>query len=210
MRSELTEPAEEEVFLPYLQNKDYLQGKSSAFGYLTLVVRTTGDPSAIAAAVKAQVVSLDKNVAVSEVQTMEEVVAQATAAPRFYLLLMGTFAFVALSLAAVGIYGVMSYSVSRRSHEIGVRMAIGAQQSDVMSLILRQGMTLVVIGLGVGVVTALACTNLMSGLLFGVKANDPLTFCMTVLVLLLIAVVANYIPARRATRVNPIIALRHE
>ena len=210
VRADWTEAPEEEVFVPYRQNHEYQESKNGAFSYLTLVVRTTGDPAALAPALQREVASLDKAVTVSELQTMEEVVAHSTAEPRFYLLLMGTFAVVALSLAAVGIYGVMSYSVSRRGHEIGVRMAVGAQRSDVLRLIVRQGMTLVIIGLAVGAVAALACTRLMAGLLFGVRPNDPFTFAATILVLMGIALIANLIPARRATKVDPMVALRHE
>jgi putative ABC transport system permease protein len=141
---------------------------------------------------------------------MEQVVTQANARPRFYLLLLGTFAAVALILAAVGIYGVISYSVSRRRHEIGLRMALGAGQRDVLRLVVRQGMRVALAGAGAGLAGALLLTRLMSTLLYGVGSTDPLTFSLVTLVLTAVALVASYIPARRATRIDPLVALRHD
>jgi putative ABC transport system permease protein len=141
---------------------------------------------------------------------MEQVVEDSTAQPRFYLLLLATFAAVALVLAAVGIYGVMSYSVSRRIHEIGIRMALGAERRDVLRLIVRQGMLLALVGAAAGLLGALGLTRLMASLLYGVQPNDPATFLTVTIVLCLVALAANYIPARRATKIDPMVALRYE
>jgi putative ABC transport system permease protein len=141
---------------------------------------------------------------------MEQVVTKATGESRFYLTLLGAFAGVALVLAAVGIYGVMSYSVSRRIHEIGIRMALGAQREHVLRLVVWHGVALAIAGIAVGLAGALALTRLMSGLLYGTKPADPATFVASVLVLGLVAIVSSYIPARRAAKVEPMVALRYE
>ena len=210
VRSNWVNPAEEELFVPYLQSKNYLQNPSGPFAYLTLVVRTTGDPASLSTEVQAAVHSIDRNVPISEVQTMEQVVTKATGESRFYLTLLGAFAGVALVLAAVGIYGVMSYSVSRRIHEIGIRMALGAQREHVLRLVVWHGVALAIAGIAVGLAGALALTRLMSGLLYGTKPADPATFVASVLVLGLVAIVSSYIPARRAAKVEPMVALRYE
>ena len=210
VRSNWVNPAEEELFVPYLQSKNYLQNPSGPFAYLTLVVRTTGDPASLATEVQAAIHSIDRNVPISELQTMEQVVTKATGESRFYLTLLGAFACVALVLAAVGIYGVMSYSVSRRIHEIGIRMALGAQREHVLRLVVWHGVTLAIAGIAVGLAGALALTRLMSGLLYGTKPADPATFVASVLVLGLVAIVSSYIPARRAAKVEPMVALRYE
>jgi putative ABC transport system permease protein len=210
VRGEWTAPPEEEMFLPYLQSSKYLDDPASHFSYLTLVARTTGDPAALAPLVRDAVRALDKNIVLSEVQTMDQVVAEATAEPRFYVLLLGGFAAVALILAAVGIYGVMSYSVSRRTQEIGIRIALGAQTGDVVKMVVRQGSLLALVGVGVGLMVALALTRLMSGLLYGIQPSDPITFVAVALGLSAVAIVACYVPARRAARVDPMIALRYE
>jgi putative ABC transport system permease protein len=204
------EPVEDEVYLPYLQNRQYLETSSSAYAYLTLVVRTSGDPGALAPAIQSEVRSLDENVTVSQIQTMEQVVSDSTAQPRFYLVLLGTFGIVALILAAVGIYGVMSYSVSRRTHEIGIRMALGAGEGNVLKLVTGQGMLLALMGAAAGLAGALLLTRLMSSLLYGVRPTDALTFVAVSLLLVSVAILGSYIPARRATKVDPMVALRHE
>jgi putative ABC transport system permease protein len=144
------------------------------------------------------------------VQTMSAVVAQATAEPRFYVVLLAAFAAIAVVLAAVGIYGVMSYSVSRRTHEIGIRIALGAEPSTVLRFIVRQGMTLAFIGATAGLVAAFALTRLMHGLLYGVGATDPTTFVAVTAALCAVALAASYLPARRATRIDPLVALRSD
>jgi len=141
---------------------------------------------------------------------MDQVVTKATGESRFYLTLLGAFACVALVLAAVGIYGVMSYSVSRRIHEMGIRMALGAQREDVLKLVVWHGVVLAIAGIAVGMAGALALTRLMSGLLYATKPADPATFAAAVVVLGLVAIVSSYIPARRAAKVDPMTALRYE
>jgi putative ABC transport system permease protein len=141
---------------------------------------------------------------------MERLVSDSVARPRFNTVLLAAFAALALALAAVGIYGVIAYSVSRRAQEIGVRMALGARKSDVIRLVLKQGMTPTIVGAALGLVGAWAATRLMSGLLFEVSATDPVTFAVITLTLMTVALLACYIPARRATKVDPMVALRTE
>jgi predicted permease len=210
VRGSWVSPPAEEVFLPYLQNRDYLNAPSAPFAYLTMVVRTDRDPAAFAPDIRQAIHSIDRNIPVSDIQTMGHVVAEATGQSRFYLILLGAFATVALVLAGVGIYGVMSYSVSRRTHEIGIRMALGAQGRDVLKLVVFQGIVHALAGVAAGLAGALALSRLMTGLLFGTRPNDPATFAAVVLVLSGVAVAASYMPARRATKVDPIVALRYE
>jgi putative ABC transport system permease protein len=207
---EWAETPDDEVYLPYLQSKQYLEATSGAFSYLTFAVRTSGNPSGMASAVRNAVWSLDRSVAVSQLQTMDRVVSTATVQPHFYFLLLGTFAVVAMILAAVGIYGVMSYSVSNRAHEIAIRMALGANQGEVLRLVTRQGMSLAICGAVLGLAGALLLTRLMSSLLYGVRPTDPLTFVAVSLLLMIAAFLASYIPARRATKVDPVECLRYE
>ncbi|HEX6185782.1 MAG TPA: ABC transporter permease, partial [Pyrinomonadaceae bacterium] len=175
-----------------------------------LVVSTEGDPLTLAGAVRSAVWEVDKDQPVSDVQPMEVVLSESLARQRFSMLLLGIFAGVALVLAAVGLYGVMSYTVAQRTREIGLRMALGAQKGDVLRLVVGQGLKLVLVGVVLGLVASVALTRVMTSLLFGVTATDPATLVTISLVLIAVAALASYIPARRATRVDPLIALRYE
>lgn len=205
---------EPEVYLAAFQNHDFLGDSGSEVAshvsYITLVARAAGDPAALAPAIKDTIWTFDRNLAISEVLTMDGVIATANARPRFEMLLLSIFAAVALVLATVGIYGVMSYSVSRRTQEIGVRMSLGASPSGVLLLVVRQGMMLALAGSIAGIVGALLLSRLMTKLLYGVQPTDPFTFAGVAAVLGLVAVLACYIPARRAMRVDPMLALRYE
>ncbi len=175
-----------------------------------LVVKTDVDPASMATTVRKAVWDIDKDQPVSNIRTMEEIFADSIARQRFSMLLLAIFAGVALVLAGVGIYGVMSYSVAQRTREIGIRMALGAQTGAVLKLAVGYGMKLVIVGIVVGLIAAFALTRVMLTLLFGVTATDPTTFTLISLLLVLVAALASYIPARRATKVDPMIALRYE
>jgi predicted permease len=177
---------------------------------LYYVLRTTNEPLSQTSALRGAVASLDPKLAVSSVQTMQERTSQSIGQERFTLLLFGLFAGLALVLAAAGTYGVMSYSVAQRTHEIGIRMALGAQMKNVLGQVLKEGMTLVLLGTAIGAGAAFALTGLMEKLLFGVKASDPWTFVGVAILLGVVALLACWIPARRATKVDPMIALRYE
>jgi putative ABC transport system permease protein len=175
-----------------------------------VVVRSSLSASSVAAGIRQAVHSIDKNLPVTDVESFRDAVGASVTQERFRTLLLSSFSGIALILAAVGIFGVISYSASQRTHEIGIRMALGAQQRDVLRLILGQGAKLALLGLGAGAVAALLLTRLMTSLLYGVSATDPLTFGAVAIVLLGVAVTACYVPARRAMRVDPMVALRHE
>ena len=175
-----------------------------------VVVRTSVDPLSLSSAVRKTVWEMDKDQPVSDIRSMEEIVSTAVARQRFSMLLLGVFASLALVLAAVGIYGVMSYSVAQRTREIGIRMALGAQRSDVLKMAVGQGFKLVLIGVAIGLAAAFVLTRVMASLLFGVSATDPVTFVTISLVLMSVAVLASYIPALRASRIDPMEALRHQ
>ena len=179
-------------------------------GWMNVVVRTQGDPASLTGAIRKEVQAIDPDQPIAAMRTMNEWMDTSVSGPRYRTALLALFAFVALILASTGIYGVMSYSVSQRTHEIGVRMALGAKHSDVLKLVVRQGMTLVVVGVGIGIVGAIALTRVMSSLLFGVSAKDPFTFVAVGALLTVVAFVACYLPARRATKVDPLVALRYE
>jgi predicted permease len=177
---------------------------------VAVVLRTEGDPTAVMGAVRRAVERIDSREVIYNVQTMEEVVSNSFAARRLSMILLGVFAALALVLACIGIYGVISYLVGQRTHEIGVRMALGAERGDVLRLVIGHGARMALIGVAIGIVAALGLTRLMANQLFGVSAHDPLTFAGVAMLLVIVAVAACYIPARRAMRVDPMIALRHE
>ncbi len=179
-------------------------------GGTNLAIRTKGDPLSVVAGVRKEVQALDPDQPIAAVKTMNEWVATSTAAPRYRTTLLALFAALAMILAATGIYGVMSYSVAQRTHEIGVRMAMGARQFDVLKMVVRQGMILALVGVVLGLGGAYALTRVMSTLLFGVTAKDPVTFGAVAALLIAVAFIACFVPARRATKVDPLVALRYE
>ena len=173
-------------------------------------VRTTGKPEPVIATVRSHVQSLDTNLALTNWNTIGELLDQGLWAPRMGAALLAVFGGVALILAVVGVYGVLSYSVNQQTREIGIRMAMGAQTTSVLSLVVKQGMRLAIIGLVLGLVVAFAAMRVLSSLLFGVSAHDPLIFGGVTLILATAAILACYIPARRAAHVDPLVALRYE
>ena len=197
----LAEESGAELYVPHSQKQ---------WGTLTLVARTSSDPVSIVSAVRSEVAALDQDLPLYSVATLEEYVAASLAQQRFQTLLLTLFAMVALILTAVGLYGVVSYSVAQRTREIGIRMALGARMTDVLKLIMKGGMALALTGVGLGLVGALALTRFIASLLFGVSATDAATFITVPVVLLAVALFACYLPARRATRVDPLVALRYE
>jgi putative ABC transport system permease protein len=188
----------------------YLPAAQAPLADMTLLVRTTNDPKSIIAAVRQTVWSIDPNQPIANVDTLEQIVSDSIAQPRLNMVLMMLFGGLALLLSAVGIYGLLSYAVTQRTQELGIRMALGANVGDVLKLVLKQGMLLAVIGEAIGLAAALALTRLMRGLLFGVTPTDTGIFAGVVAVLTLTALLACYLPARRATKVDPLVALRYE
>jgi putative ABC transport system permease protein len=204
----LDEEARAEIYRPWLQ----MDSKSAAdiARVMDMIVKTSDKPESLVAAIKREVQILDPEQPLGNVRTLESLLAQSVAPRRFSLLMLGVFALVALLLGAVGLYGVMSYAVTQRTREIGIRMALGAQKSDVLKLIIRQGLMLSLGGVLVGLAASFALTRLMDSLLFGVSATDPATFALISLLLTVVAFAACYIPARRAANIDPGIALRYE
>ncbi|HEV2828799.1 MAG TPA: ABC transporter permease [Pyrinomonadaceae bacterium] len=198
---ELREPPMPEFYLSALQD---------SFRNMFVVVRTSVEPTSVAASVRQIAAEVDKSAAVSDVKTMETIVNEAVTQPRFNFFLLGLFSGIALLLSAAGIYGVTAYSVTQRTHEFGIRMALGAQVGDVLRMILKQGMLLISIGIAVGLVASFALTRLLRTLLYGVSVTDPGTFVVITLLLMFVALLACYLPARRATKVDPLTALRYE
>jgi predicted lysophospholipase L1 biosynthesis ABC-type transport system permease subunit len=177
---------------------------------INLLTRTDVEPTSLAGAVRGQIAALNKDQAVFNVRTMEQIVSQSVAPRRFSMLLLAVFAVVALALAIIGIYGMLSYAVAQRTREIGLRMTLGAQRTDVMRLVIGHGMKLAIAGVVLGLIASFALTRTMKNLLFGVSATDPITFVSITVLLAVVAFVACWIPARRATKVDPIVALRYE
>jgi predicted permease len=199
-----------EIYVPFQQSGVFYTGTARHLAAMTVVVRTTVEPQSLAMATQETVRGLDRSLPVSNVTSMEQVVADTLWQPRFNLQLIGLFAGVALVMAAVGLYGVMSYMVAQRTQEVGLRMALGAQQRDVMKLVVGQGMKLALLGVGLGLLASGFLTRLMANLLFEVSATDYPTFTVVAILLTFIALAACWIPARRATKVDPMIALRYE
>ena len=200
----LDQPEEPALYTPYPQS-----GRAWK-RWMNLAIRSQGDAAAITQEVKSRVWKVDAQIPLTKTRTMAEVMSASVEARRFNMLLLGIFAAVAMLLAAVGIYGVMAYAVTQRTHEIGVRIALGAKPRDVIGMVVRRGMRLTLIGAAAGLALSFALTRLMSTLLFGVGATDPLTFALVSLLLAGVAMLACYIPARRAAKVDPMIALRCE
>ncbi len=207
-QSGLNEEGRAQIYRPWTQITP--QGREDYLRATDMIVKTSVDPVGLIGAIKREIRLIDKDQPIAHVRTLDDKLSESIAPQRFTLLLLGIFALIAMSLASAGIYGVMSYAVTQRTHEIGVRMALGARQLDVLKLIVRQGMSLVLIGVGLGLAGAFATTRLMTSLLFDVSAKDPVTFAVVTAVLTIVALVACYIPARRATKVDPLVALRYE
>jgi putative ABC transport system permease protein len=196
----LNVPPNPEIYLSQLQ-----EPQSS----LAVMARTTGDPLQLAAAAREQVKAIDKDLPVT-VTTMDQIFSESVAGQRFNTSLLGIFAAVALLLAMIGVFGVINYSVAQRTREIGIRIALGAQRGDVFRIVVGQGLVLALVGIALGAVGAFALTRLISGLLFGVSPTDGPTFVMVSLIVTVVAFLACYLPARRATKVDPLVALRYE
>jgi len=201
----LDEPVKAEMYFPYQQQAPY-----DFYIPRDLVIRTTGDTSSVVASVRQIVHEVDPDQPISNIATMSDVLGEEAASRRTGMIMLVAFAGLALLLASLGIYGVLAYFVTQHTNEIGVRMAVGASPFNILGLVVKKGMGLTLFGVGIGLAVSFALTRLMSSLLFGVNASDPLTFVSVPLVLALVAFVACLIPARRAMKVNPVIALRYE
>jgi putative ABC transport system permease protein len=199
-KESLDKEAGDQMYVPYAQDPTW--------GSLSLVVRANGEPTALAGSVREAIRSVDKAVPIYNLKTLNDVVSVSAAPRRLPMLLLSAFAGVAMLLAMLGIYGVTSYYVTQRTHEIGVRMALGAQIGDVLKLVLSRAMVLAVIGIVIGIAGAVALTRYLTSLLFGVKPIDVVTFVGVAVILALVVLVACLVPARRATRIDPLEALR--
>jgi len=192
------------VYLPYLQNRPALPAEMS------FVARTVGDPNASIAAIRQAAQSIDRNLPLFNVRTQSELIARSFVKARLFATLSSFFGLLALALISIGLYGVMSYTVARRTHEIGIRMALGAQSGNVLRMVMGESLLLVSLGLAIGLAAALATTRLIAGMLFGLTPTDPMTIALATLLLLAVAALAGWLPARRAARVDPMVALRRE
>jgi putative ABC transport system permease protein len=197
----LDAPALLQTYEPYLQKPDT---------FMTLVVRTSVDPASVTGAIRQAVLEIEKDQPISESKTLEQLFSESVSRQRFAMLLLAVFAGIAMVLAAVGIYGVLSYSVAQRTHEIGIRMALGARVTDVLRLVVGRAVALTLIGVALGLGGSFLITRVMSTLLFGVTATDPFTFIAIPILLTLVSLLASYVPSRRATRVDPTVALGYE
>lgn len=199
--SALTVDPRPEMYVPFYQN---------ASRDMTFVIRTQSDPKSMTSAVREQIYGIDKDQPVYNVKAMEEIVSGSAFLNRFSMSLLGIFAALALILSAIGIYSLIAYSVTQRTHEIGIRMALGARPRDVLALFVKQGLVLALIGVVIGALVAFGTTRFLSSLLFGVSTSDVTTFAVTAVLLVLVVLVASYFPARKATKVDPMIAFRSE
>ena len=207
----LTEELRPEMYVPFAQQpRIYPSALDRIRLTLSFVVRAASNPTGLSAAVRRAAREVDPDQPVYKIASMEQFLANPVSGPRFYTSLLAVFSVLGLALAVVGIYGVTSYSVAQRTHEIGVRRAMGAQNSDVLKLVVRQGMILTLIGLVLGLAGAVAATRVLASQLYGVKPTAPATFAGVALLFAAVALAASYIPAHRATHVDPIIALRYE
>jgi predicted lysophospholipase L1 biosynthesis ABC-type transport system permease subunit len=202
----VTATVNEKFFVPHKQWPLVTRG-GDPIRSVFVVARTTGDPMSVVGAVRSELRQMDASVPVANVRSMNEVVAASLATPRLTGFLLGAFAAIALALAAVGIYGLLAYLVSQRTQEIGLRLALGADRSQVLGMVMRQGLSLAAAGIVIGVMGAFALTRMMQSLLYEVRPNDPFTFVAVPAVLLLVALAASFLPARRATKVSPTTAL---
>jgi predicted permease len=198
------------IYCPQTQTSDADTVAANVYEPIRWVVRTRVAPLSLSAEIQRQLRIASGGLPVAHIRSMEQVMAQSTARTNFNMMVLSIFAGVAMLLAAIGVYGVMSYAVGQRVHEIGIRMALGARADDVLSLVLRQGLSLSLTGVAVGLVGAWWLTGAMKSLLFGVRPNDPLTFATVAVLLLAVAAAATFVPARRATRIDPVVALKYE
>jgi predicted lysophospholipase L1 biosynthesis ABC-type transport system permease subunit len=207
-----------EIFVDYRQLQDIVQRvqappaqqDGSVFGVLSFAVRTRGEPGAMIPEVTRMVRSVDANAGIDSIVPLERLVTSSVTRQRFYAVILGAFAAIAAVLACIGVYGVLAYAVTLRTQEIGIRMALGAERGAVLRLVLQQGLILTLTGIGIGVLGARLSTQLLQGMLFGLTPFDPLTFAVVALLFGAVAMGASYVPARRATAVNPVVALRAE
>ena len=197
----LDQEVQPEMYMPIYEGPEY---------FMYLLVRTKSNPMALAKVIQNEVAQIDKDQPVANIKTMENVFSESVAPRRFSMLLITLFAAIALVLSSVGIYSVISYSVAQRRHELGIRMALGANARDVLTLVIGQGFKLIVIGTAIGLAGAFILTRLLQSMLFNVSTTDPVVFLGISLTLISVALLASYIPARRAAKVDPMIALRHE
>jgi len=198
------------MYVPQSQITDGLTKLANNVIPLDWIIQTAGDPSSLSAAIQHEIQSVDSQLAASKIRTMDQVISESTARQNFNMLLLTIFAGLALLLAAIGIYGLMSYTVEQRTQEIGIRMALGANRGDMLKLVVRQGLLLSGIGVVIGLAASFGLNRLLGDLLFGVKATDPITYAAVAVILISVALLASYIPARRATHIDPMVALRYE
>ena len=198
------------MYVPESQITDGLTKLANSVIPMSWIIHTAGDPSTLSAAIQHEIQSVDSQLAASKIRTMDQVISDSTARQNFNMLLLTIFAGLALLLAAIGIYGLMSYTVEQRTQEIGIRMALGAGRGDMLKLVVRQGMLLTGIGIVIGLAASFGLNRLLANLLFGVKTTDPITYVAVAAILISVALLACYVPARRATKIDPLVALRYE